>query len=357
MIDFSQFARPELAAMKPYEFSVETGLIRLDSNESPFDWPPELKEALGWELQAVPFNRYPGRLRLEVQRLIADMHGVGPEQVVMGNGLDEVITMLMQAFGSGRRVVVQKPSFSEYKAAALVQGACLVEVPLGPGLRVEVESLAAAASGEPCIVMLCNPHNPTCGRVSSEQVEALVKATRSLIVVDEAYVDFSGDSALRLLEAYPERLVVLRTLSKAFGMAGVRLGYSISGAELAQELEKVRQPFNLDCLSLAAAKVGLGCVWRRDEAVAAILAERARMEEAMDAMPGVKRLPSSANFILFEVGAGDAAPGWERLKRRGVMVRRFPSEPALRRYLRVTVGTPEENDAFLAALREGGAER
>lgn len=350
------YGRPDLAGLKAYGVDIGQGLIRLDSNESPFDWPIQLKQALAREIDTIAFNRYPTQRRAEVQGLIAGMHGVGADQVVMGNGLDEIIFLLMQAFGLGRRVIVQSPSFSEYVAAAMVGGAQLARVPLGAGLQVDVESLiAAAGSDEQCIIMLCNPHSPTGGRVSSADVARLVEATRGLVIADEAYIDFCGDSALPLLDTpVGGRLVVLRTLSKAFGAAGLRLGYSISSLEVAAELEKVRQPFNLDSLSLAAAKVVLGRPARRDEAVAAVVGERARLELELAAIPGVSWLPSCTNFLLLEVAywSGDAGPVWEGLKRRGVLVRRYTSDAVLRGRLRVTVGAPGENDAFVAALRE-----
>lgn len=350
------YARPDLTALKAYEVGSAEGFVRLDSNESPFDWPPELKQALCREIEAIEFNRYPTVRRAEVRCLIADMHGVGADQVVMGNGLDEIIFLLMDAFGLGRRVVVQSPSFSEYIAAAMVGGAELVRVPLPGTLQPDVESLVSTAGDDgQCIIMLCNPHSPTGGRVSSDDVARLVEATHGLVVVDEAYIDFCGDSALPLL-ATPlgNRIVILRTLSKAFGAAGLRLGYSISSPEVAMELEKVRQPFNLDSLSLAAAKTLLSCPDRRDATVAAVVAERARLEQAMATIPGVGWLPSCTNFLLFHVDrwADDAGPVWEGLKRRGVLVRRYANDPVLKGRLRVTVGAPGENDAFTTALRE-----
>lgn len=352
----SVYGRPDLAALRPYETGSADGLIRLDSNESPFDWPPDLKQALCREIEAIEFNRYPTGRRAEVQRLVAGMNGADAEQIVMGNGLDELIFLLMQAFGLGRRVIVQSPSFSEYVSAAMVGGAELVRVALPGGLQPDVDSLATAAGDDgQCIIMLCNPHNPTGGRVSSRDVARLVDATRGLVVVDEAYIDFCGDSALPLL-ATPvgNRVVILRTLSKAFGSAGMRLGYSISAPDVAVELEKVRQPFNLDSLSLAAAKVLLSCPSRRDYTVAAVVAERARLELAVAAIPGVSWLPPCANFLLFQVRgwADDAGPVWEGLKRRGVLVRRYATDPVLRGRLRVTVGAPGENDAFVTALRD-----
>ena len=347
------FARPELSTLRPYQLNSEGLPVRLDSNESPFDLPDRLKQTICDELRTVAFNRYPGLLALSLRARISSMFGMDDDQITMGNGLDEVIHIILQTFGPGKKVVVQKPSFSTYAYAAVASGAELVEVPLsqGPfGLKPDVESLVEQAGDDPCIVFLCNPHNPTGGRVATSEIETLVRETRSLIVVDEAYAEFSGESTMSLVNRY-DRLIVLRTLSKAFGLAGVRVGYAVSSLEVAAELNKVRQPFNIDSLSLVAAGVALDHPEYCEKAISAIVRERERMMSTLARMPGVKCLPSYTNFILFRTGM----PGqvvWEQLRKRGIAIRMFASEPALVGYLRVSCGTTRENDAFLNALAE-----
>ena len=355
-------ARPELQALRAYEPDSDGIRVRLDSNESPFDLPARLKESVLDQLRAIPFNRYPQRLAAALKGTISSRLGVSETQITMGNGLDEVIYIILQTFGPGKKVVIQRPSFTTYGFAALAAGADLRAVPLGPRLELgvagiieEANARAGAPADGPCIVILCNPHNPTGGRMAEDEIQAVLQATAALVVVDEAYVEFAGGSVLRLLEQY-DRLIVLRTLSKAFGLAGVRVGYSVSSSEIAAELAKVRQPFNLDSLALSIAQTALqdGAYCR--EAVARIVQERERLASRLARIPGVTCLPSCTNFILFRTDQPEAATVRDALRRQGVSVRIFPGEPMLRGYLRVSCGTVEEDNAFLAALQNALAD-
>lgn len=335
-----------------------TGIrIRLDSNESPFDLPAPLKERILGELQTIPFNRYPQELAATLRQTIASRMGVDDTQVTLGNGLDEVIHIMLQTFGPGRRVIAQKPSFVMYEVAALAAGAGYRGVALGEALKLSVTEIIEEANSEaeaglgagPPVVILCNPHNPTGGRLSEAEIEAVLRATQALVVVDEAYIEFAGGSVLPLLAKY-DRLVVLRTMSKAFGLAGVRVGYSVSSPGVAAELAKVRQPFNLDSLALVIAQTALQNDAYCQEAIARIVEERARLARRLSCIPGITCLPSCTNFILFRTESAEAAEVHGALRRCGVAVRVFPGEPMLRQYLRVSCGTPEEDDTFLAAL-------
>ena len=345
-----------------------TGIrIGLDSNESPFDLPAPLKENVLDRLRTIPFNKYPQALAATLRQTIASRMGVDDTQVTLGNGLDEVIHIILQTFGPGRRVIAQKPSFVMYEVAALAAGASYRGVALGEGLRLGVTEIieeanaemdsatgtaagAWAASGNGCpMVILCNPHNPTGGRLSEAEIEAVLRATQALVVVDEAYVEFAGGDVLPLLAKY-DRLVVLRTMSKAFGLAGVRVGYSVSSPGVAAELAKVKQPFNLDSLALVIAQTALQNDAYCKEAVARIVEERTRLAQRLSCIPGVTCLPSCTNFVLFRTESAEATEVGAGLRRRGVAVRVFPDEPMLRQYLRVSCGTPEEDDVFLAAL-------
>jgi histidinol-phosphate aminotransferase len=331
--------------------------IRLDSNESPFDLPAPLKESVLERLQTIPFNRYPQGLAATLRQTIASRMGVDETQVTLGNGLDEVIHIILQTFGPGRTIIAQKPSFAMYEVAALAAGAGYRGVALGEGLRLGVTEIIEEANSEagaglavgPPVVILCNPHNPTGGRLSEAEIEAVLRATQALVVVDEAYVEFAGGSVLPLLAKY-DRLVVLRTMSKAFGLAGIRVGYSISSPGVATELAKVKQPFNLDSLALVIAQTALENDAYCREAIARTIEERTRLAARLWCIPGVTCLPSCTNFVLFRTEPVEATEVGAGLRRRGVAVRVFPDEPMLRQYLRVSCGTPEEDDVFLAAL-------
>ncbi|MBP7892042.1 MAG: histidinol-phosphate transaminase [Firmicutes bacterium] len=331
--------------------------IRLDSNESPFDLPAPLKARILGELRTIPFNRYPQGLASTLRQTIASRMGVDDTQVTLGNGLDEVIHIILQTFGPGRRVIAQKPSFVMYEVAALAAGASYRGVALGEGLKLGVTEIIEEANSEagsglgidPPVVILCNPHNPTGGRLSEAEIETVLRATQALIVVDEAYIEFAGGSVLPLLAKY-DRLVVLRTMSKAFGLAGVRVGYSVSSPRVAAELAKVKQPFNLDSLALVVAQMALQDDAYYQEAVARIVEERAWLAQRLSCIPGITCLPSCTNFILFRTESAEAAEVHDTLRRQGISVRIFPDEPMLRGYLRVSCGTREEDDEFLAAL-------
>jgi len=331
--------------------------IRLDSNESPFDLPAPLKERVLGELRTIPFNRYPQELASTLRQTIASRMGVDDTQVTLGNGLDEVIHIILQTFGPRRRVIAQKPSFVMYEVAALAACAGYRGVALGEGLKLGVTEIIEEANSEaevgpgadPPIVILCNPHNPTGGRLSEAEIEAVLRATQALVVVDEAYVEFAGGSVLPRLAKY-DRLVVLRTMSKAFGLAGVRVGYSVSSPGIAADLAKVKQPFNLDSLALVVAQTALQNDAYCQEAVARIVEERALLAQCLSRIPGVICLPSCTNFILFRTEPAEAVEIHDALRHRGIAVRVFPGEPMLRQHLRVSCGTPEEDDVFLAAL-------
>jgi len=343
-----ELARRELDEIEESVPRASSPAVRLDCNESPFDLPPALKELALRRIRELSFNRYPEAAALAVRDQIALGAGVTPGQVVLGNGLDEVILMILLAFGTGKRSVIPVPSFSGYRISSILAGADVVGVPLTPWLDIDLDRIIEEARREPGLVFLCSPHNPTGRLAPAGAVEILLRDTKSLIVVDEAYGDFSGTTCLPLVEKH-DRLVVLRTFSKALGLAGIRLGYAVAGRETASWLSRARQPYNVSSLSLAVAGVVLGNTGFVHETVSRVVSERERLFQALMAVPGVVPFPSSANFILFRT----PRPAWEvdeGLRRRGVAVRVFPGERSLSGCLRVTVGTPAEDDAFLDAL-------
>ncbi len=353
----AEFARPELQGLRACVPDWHGVRVKLDSNESPFDLPACIKENALRKLREIPFNRYPQGLAAKLRETIAFRDGVSETQVTLGNGLDEVIYIILQAFGPGRKVIIQKPSFTTYTYAALSASADIRAVPLDEGLRLSTAGLIeeANAAESPCILIICNPHNPTGGRFMEEDIVDVLEATNSMVIVDEAYVEFSGGSVLPLVAEY-DRLIVLRTLSKAFGLAGVRVGYSVSSSEIAAELDRVRQPFNLDSLALVVAQTALENDSYCREAVIRIVEERERLLGRLGEIHGVTCFPSCTNFILFRTTMPDATMVRDALRRYGVSVRVFPDEPMLRGCLRVSCGTKEEDDAFLEALEKVLAE-
>lgn len=342
------FIRQGLETVNPGVPASRDCAIRLDCNESPWDLPAPLKDRVLQRIRDLPLNRYPDAAALEVGEKIARNLGVEAGEVVLGNGLDEVILMIMLAFGAGRTAIIPVPGFSSYRSSAVLAGAKVVEVPLKPWLDIDAEKLLEEASREPGVVFVNSPHNPTGRSVRPEVVKALLRETRSLVVVDEAYWEFSGTTCLPLLRDY-DRLIVLRTLSKAFSLAGIRLGYALLNRDAASWLTRAKMLYNVSSLSLAVAGVVLDDEVYVKEAVSRIVTERERLYGLMMSSPLVAPFPSSANFILFRTPRA-ATEVRQGLLAQGVAVRFYPGDPVLSNHLRVSVGLPEEDEAFLSAL-------
>lgn len=359
--DLAAVIRPEVRGIVPYQTGPANApdrCVKLDANESPFALGDALRGALAAEMAAalagVQLHRYPDPTARDLRGLLARDLGLAEEQLLVFNGSDEAIQVLqLAAAGPGAAVAIPVPTFAMYALGARVLGTQVAEVPLGADFALDSgRFLDAAKKTQPRLIFLAWPNNPTGQLFAQEAVEAILRASggpvcNALVVVDEAYVDYSGRSFLPRLREFPN-LVILRTLSK-IGLAGIRLGMLIASPAVVREANKVRLPYNVNALSQAAARVVLahGDVVRRQ--AAAIVAERGRVLAALAAMPGVTAYRSDANFILIRT----ARPGdlvFADLLAQGILVRNFSRAPHLSDCLRVTVGTPKENDAFLAAL-------
>ncbi|HAI20919.1 MAG TPA: hypothetical protein DCM14_03365 [Clostridiales bacterium UBA8153] len=337
-------------------------LLRLDRNESPLDIDPDLKRSLCRQLEAVAFNRYCRPEESGLTRALAAYAGVEPDWVFPGNGADEVIAVAVRALaGPGGRVVIPSPTFPMYGRAAGWAGAGLVEVlsppplfPMQTRLLAEavnqMSSLTAGTGGT--LVIICRPNNPTGHSCGIELIQSLLELPGAPVVaVDEAYFEVSGVTVAALLPRHP-RLVVFRTLSKAFCMAGMRLGYALAHPELVRTMNRYRLSFNISVATQAAAMTML-----KESPGFLALGRRLRewtqsLHGQLSGMAGIVRvLPSETNFILF---APEKAAGTVRdeLLQRGVVVRYYADIPALQRYLRVSTGTPEENATFTKILAE-----
>ncbi|HEY8415538.1 MAG TPA: histidinol dehydrogenase [Thermaerobacter sp.] len=333
--------------------------VKLDANESSEPWPPELLAELREELERADPHRYPRpRLRDEVTALLEDYTGVPAASIVLGNGSDELVQAVLGVLGRhSAAAVAPSPTFGYYAVAAEAAGVPYHPVPVPPDRPFRPDSLLETLDTIPGdkIVFLCRPNNPTGLCCERELVGRLLARPDTWLVVDEAYVEFAGESVLDT-GALPDRLVVLRTLSKAFALAGGRCGYAVAAPGLAARLRRWLQPYNLGTFALLAARVAL----RRREVflrrVAEVRERRDELARALAALPGIEPVPSRTNFILFRVASRPdepvprAARVRDRLREEGIAVRYFDWEPSLRDYLRVTVGTAAENEAFLRAL-------
>jgi len=342
--------RPEIRALKAYEVTDAAGLIKLDAMENPYPLPQEVRAKIAAAVADVPINRYPDGGAKAVKSALREAFGIGDDfGIVLGNGSDELIQMLTVAVAApGATIMAPDPSFVMYRMNAVYAGVRFVGVPLAADFSLDPKAMQLAIERErPALVFLAYPNNPTGNLFAPEHMDAVLRAAPGLVVVDEAYHAFAGTSFLPRLRDYPN-LVVMRTVSK-IGMAGLRLGYAVGAREWTAELEKIRQPYNLNALTQAVAPVLLREGAMLEAQATSIKAERTRIAAALSALPGVQVFTTHTNFVLARV---PDAPRWfERLREARILVKNLHGwHPLLANCLRITVGTPEENSAVLAAL-------
>jgi histidinol-phosphate aminotransferase len=329
--------------------------VRLNTNESPEPppeaWVREVRDAVS----SIAWNRYPDRAATGLRTAVAGLHGVDPGQIFPANGSNEVLQTVLLAYGgSGRRAAVWEPTYALHAHIARITGTAVVEGERAPDFSLDPGEVVRVLEAErPSVVFLCSPNNPT-GIVDPEPVvrEVLerVEAVEALLVVDEAYGQFAPWSALSLLDE-DRPLAVTRTFSKTWSMAAARLGYLIGPRWLVAELEKVVLPYHLDAFTQLAGALAVRHVAEMEARVARLVQERDRLVARLAELP-VRVWPSGANFVLFRPEARDGHEVWRALLERGVLVRDCSSWPRLEGCLRVTIGTPEEDDTFLAELSE-----
>ncbi len=337
--------------MHGYAIQPSAGMVKLDAMENPFRLPPALRQALGERLAEVAINRYPGP-RIDDLRAALARHAGLPEGygLMLGNGSDELITLLAMACDvPGATILAPLPGFVMYEMSAKQQGLRFVGVPLRPDFELdEAAMLAAMAEHRPAIVYIAYPNNPTANLFDDGIVERIVEAAPGLVVIDEAYQPFASRSYIDRVTKH-EHVLVMRTLSK-FGLAGVRLGYMLGPQALIDEVDKVRPPYNVSVLNAEAALFALEHDDEFARQAAVLRGERARLIAALAALPGVTPYPSEANMILTRVP--DAAGLFEAMKARKVLVKNVSRmHPLLENCLRLTVGTPEENDLMIEAMK------
>lgn len=345
--------RPAVRARSPYLVGLpEATTVKLNQNESPYDLPPAVKEEALQAFARISFNRYPDEFAEPLAQTFAAWAGCDPAGVMVGNGSNDLAGLLgLALIERGASVVLPRPMFSLYAKVALLHDGDLFEVPCREDFRFDTDALVeAVALRRPALVVLATPNNPTGLAMTLDEIAAVADASDGFVAVDEAYLEFSEEgSALRLMDEYPN-LILLRTFSKACGLAGLRLGFLIAHPDVLRELRKARMPFMIDPLASAAARLLLTS-WPD------VVAERARriradclaITSALADMEGVEVVPSQTNFVLFRTPL-DA----DRLKARflagGVLVRSMSGYAELQGFLRVNAGTEIENKAFMTAL-------
>lgn len=344
--------RPEVLALHAYHVPPSTGYVKLDAMENPYLLPPDLREELAHIVAHAEINRYPDaaaqQLKANIRKVVALPPGMG---ILLGNGSDEIIQVLAMAVAKPGAVLLSvEPSFVMYKMIATFTGMRYVGVPLAQDFSLDLKAtLAAIEREQPALVFLAYPNNPTGNMFDADAVKQIIQAAPGLVVVDEAYYAFASDSFIPHLKHYAN-LLVMRTFSK-LGMAGLRLGFLAGSSVWLTQLEKLRLPYNVGVLpQLVAAKL-----LQHHEVLlaqaASIKQERTELLAALTAIDGVQAYPSAANFILFRVAK--ATQVFEGLKQRSVLIKNLNGgHPALADCLRVTVGTPQENAKFVAALQD-----
>jgi histidinol-phosphate aminotransferase len=352
--------RDDLRALTPYGAPQLDVPVLLNTNENPYPPPPELiadlRDAVA--TAAATLNRYPDRDAVELRKDLAQYlgHGLTGRQLWAANGSNEVIQQILQCFaGAGRSALGFEPSYTMHRLISLATGTTWIAEPREPDFTLDpAKAVAAIQRHQPDVVFLTSPNNPTANSAPMELVEAIVDAAPGMVVIDEAYAEFfrpGTASALTLLPGRP-RLIVTRTMSKAFAMAGARVGYLAADPAVIDALLLVRLPYHLSALTQAAARTALAHVDALLGTVDAVKAQRDRIVDELNAL-GLPVVPSDANFVAFGVSRygeplADAKAVWQELLDRGVLVR----DVGLPGMLRVTAGTPEETGAFLDALKE-----
>ncbi|MCP3868035.1 MAG: histidinol-phosphate transaminase [Gammaproteobacteria bacterium] len=348
-----KWVRPDICGLSSYKVQEATGLIKLDAMENPYIWPETLRDDWFTRLRNLDVNRYPHPQAPGVKLALRRVMGIPEDaQLVLGNGSDELIQMIAITLGGpGRTILSVEPSFVMYQMIATFLGLNYVGVPLCPK-TFDLDPgrlLAAIEEHQPAVIFLAYPNNPTGNLFDEAVMLQIIEAAPGVVVVDEAYAPFTDASFMsRLLQN--EKLLVMRTLSK-MGLAGLRLGLLAGPAGWMAEVEKTRLPYNINVMTQMSVEFALNHHEVFEEQTSAIRASRERLLEALAARDGIEPFPSDANFILLRLSKGNAEQVHEGLRSKGVLVKSMHgSHPLLADCLRVTVGNPGENDAFLSAL-------
>ncbi|MEJ2115081.1 MAG: histidinol-phosphate transaminase [Gammaproteobacteria bacterium] len=344
--------RPEIAKMQAYHVVDSTGLIKLDAMENPYTFPASLQDQWLAEIKQVELNRYPSPQASALKKTFQRAFSLSSKlELMFGNGSDELIQLLVMAVAKpNASILTVTPSFSMYKLIAEYVGVNVIEVPLQINdFALQMELLKEKiVKHEPSIIFLACPINPTGTLWPQNQVEEIIQQATGLVVIDEAYSPFAAYSMMSLVERYPHALM-MRTVSK-MGLAGLRLGWILGDAQWINELNKMRLPYNINALTQASANFALHNIAVFNQQAEQICKQRKVLLNAMQAIEKIQVFPSEANFILFKVLSGTANDVYQNLLENKIIIKNVSNNDLLENCLRVTVGTEEENQAFLEAL-------
>ena len=342
--DLNKIVRENIAKLKAYssardEFEEATAnMVFLDANENPFQ---------------NGVNRYPDPKQQNVKELLSELKGIPTDQILLGNGSDEVLDLIFRAFCEPKEdnVIFLPPTYGMYGVLAALNNIETNEVLLSEDFDIRVEETLKSVTDASKIIFLCSPNNPSGNAFSEEKIKAIVEGFQGLVVIDEAYIDFSGsESWLEKLTQYPN-LIITQTLSKAFGMAGIRLGVCYASEEIIEVLNRIKPPYNVNELTQQRAKERLLKFDEVQDEIARILQERSSLEKNLENIDYVSKIyPSDANFVLVKVD--DANKRYDQLIEKGIVIRNRTTQALCENTLRLTVGTSEENEKLIEALKE-----
>ena len=348
----NQLVRPEILALNAYHVPVSAGMIKLDAMENPYLVPASLRGEIAAAVSVAAINRYPDPSAQLLRQKIRELLQLSDDmEVLLGNGSDELIQLLAMAVNQPNATVLSvEPSFVMYKMIATFLGMRYVGVPLAPDFSLDMNAmLATIARDQPALIFLAYPNNPTGNAFSADDIQQILRAAQGLVVVDEAYYAFAEESFVPHLADYPN-LLVMRTFSK-LGMAGLRLGFLVGDKRWLEQLDKLRLPYNVGVLPQVVATKLLEHHDVLLTQAAQIKQDRSELAQQLSAITGVQVFASSANFLLLRVAR--AKEIFEGLKQRGVLIKNLHGgHPMLENCLRVTIGTPEENERFLVAFKD-----
>jgi histidinol-phosphate aminotransferase len=351
MNDPLRHVKPAVREVAAYTLAAREAPVKINQNENPYDLPLALKKRVLEEALSRSWSRYPPFDPKDLLEKLARFSGWRADGILTGNGSNELIeALLLVTVGADTKVVIPEPTFTLYALLTKILGGLAVRVRLSAALAYDLDAiLEARRQAGAAVTVVCSPNNPTGSGLTRDDVRRLCRDGDGLVVIDEAYHEFAETSVVPLLAEHPN-LVVLRTFSKAMGMAGLRVGYLLASPALVREIDKARLPYNVNFFSQMAAMAALDAYGDLHERVVRLARLRDELQGALARMPGVKAYPSQANFILVELLEADPKAVFESLYRRGVLVRDVTSYPMLSRCLRVSVGSEDENEAFLRAL-------
>ncbi|HKS22157.1 MAG TPA: histidinol-phosphate transaminase [Thermoanaerobaculia bacterium] len=340
-------SRSAVAAMTAYTLELREAEVKLNQNESPYDWPRALKEQVLARAAERPWNIYPDFESSGLRNALAKAYGMAPENIHVGNGSNELLAATIGAFvGPGTPVIFPRPTFTLYEKLVTIAGGLPMPIEFEPdsGLLPLDEILERAT--EDAVVIVCSPNNPTGGVLADGGLQKLLDSG-AMVLFDRAYGDFANDT----FPALHPRLVTFSTFSKAWGLAALRVGWVATTAENAREIRKVKLPYSLNAISEMAATIALENRQLRDANVVRIVSERKRVVNAMNDIPRITLFPTQANFVTFRAER-HSKEIFEALFARGILVRDVSGYPRLANCLRISIGSPEQNDRMLAALKE-----